>query len=291
MRCVEGWSMVIPWVGFPLAAVLKRVEPQGSAKYVGLRNAGAPGRDARPARPVPGAALALRRRPAPRRGHAPAHHPRGRPLRRDAAQPERRADPPRRAVEVRLQEHQVDRRASASPTRSRRSPGSAQNASEYGFYSNVNPQVDHPRWSQATERRIGEGGLLAQAAADAAVQRLRRAGREPLRAAWTSKPTTDMPPRRRCSACRAGCWAPIPIRRAIYIVGMMPAVWYFYLGITDQLGADPQNALERAARVVGAALPDPVAGHHAAAPPRRAQPDPLPPRASGCSPSTTRRCI
>ena len=47
-----------------------------------------------------------------------------------------------------------------------------------------------------------------------------------------------------------------PIRRAIYIVGMMPAVWYFYLGVTDQLGADPQKTLERTARPVGAALPD-----------------------------------
>ena len=51
---------------------------------------------------------------------------------------------------------------------------------EYGFYSNVNPEVDHPRWSQATERRIGEDGFPAQAP-DAAVQRLRAAGRAAVR--------------------------------------------------------------------------------------------------------------
>jgi hypothetical protein len=55
------------------------------------------------------------------------------------------------------------------------------NASEYGFYSNVNPKVDHPRWSQATERRIGEDGLLRQEAPDADVQRLRAAGRPAVR--------------------------------------------------------------------------------------------------------------
>ncbi len=50
---------------------------------------------------------------------------------------------------------------------------------EYGFYANVNPEVDHPRWSQARERRIGSGSLRQQAA-DADVQRLRRAGRAPV---------------------------------------------------------------------------------------------------------------
>jgi hypothetical protein len=50
---------------------------------------------------------------------------------------------------------------SASPRRSRPPPGTAA-ANEYGFYSNVNPNVDHPRWSQATERRIGEDGLLSK---------------------------------------------------------------------------------------------------------------------------------
>ena len=61
---------------------------------------------------------------------------------------------------------------------------------EYGFYSNVNPQVDHPRWSQATERRLG-GGLFAAADSDADVQRLRRAGRAASTRASISPRTTD----------------------------------------------------------------------------------------------------
>ena len=134
----------------------------GQRQVRGLRDAGAAGRDAGPARPVPAAAVALCRRPAPRRGHASAHHPGRRPLRRDAAQPERRADPAGGAVEVRLQEHQVDRAHQPHRQAAARPRGTCRTRSEYGFYSNVNPAVDHPRWSQATERRIGESGLFAK---------------------------------------------------------------------------------------------------------------------------------
>ena len=127
---------------------------------------------------------------------------------------------------------------------SRRRPGSAQNADEYGFYSNVNPKVDHPRWSQATERRIGEGRLVRQAPADADVQRLRRPGRQPLQ-----RPRSQS----ELLICRRPPPQPLPRmadrRRSrpprLYIVGLVPAVWYFYLGVTDQLGADPLNVLER----------------------------------------------
>ena len=101
--------MVIPWVGFPLANLLKRVEPLGSAKYVAFETLVRPERDAGPEAASCSPGLALCRRAAAGRGDAPADHPGGRPLRRDAAQPERRADPARGAVEVRLQGHQVDR--------------------------------------------------------------------------------------------------------------------------------------------------------------------------------------
>ena len=109
LRCVEAWSMVIPWVGFPLADLLKRVEPQGSAKYVAFETLLRPEEMPGVSGPAPAARLALCRGAAPRRGDAPADHPRRRALRRDAAQPERRADPAGGALEVRLQEHQVDR--------------------------------------------------------------------------------------------------------------------------------------------------------------------------------------
>ena len=108
LRCVEAWSMVIPWVGFPLADLLKRVEPTAEREVRRLRRRCADPQQM-PGQREPRARLALRRGPAARRGDAPADAAGGRPVRRDAAEPERRADPPGGAVEVRLQEHQVDR--------------------------------------------------------------------------------------------------------------------------------------------------------------------------------------
>jgi hypothetical protein len=71
---------------------------------------------------------------------------------------ERRAAAPGRALEVRLQEHQVHRQDRSGGRDADESLWMAAAPNEYGFYANVNPDVDHPRWSQATERRIGEGG-------------------------------------------------------------------------------------------------------------------------------------
>ena len=144
--------MVVPWIGFPLGELIKRFKPTSKAKYVEFTTPVRPEADARPARR--GARLALRRGPAHRRGHAPADAAGRRPVRQGAAQPERRAAAAGRALEIRLQGHQVDRqdplrRSAAAHHLGRRG------SSEYGFYANVNPAVDHPRWSQATERRIG----------------------------------------------------------------------------------------------------------------------------------------
>ena len=110
MRCVEGWSMVIPWIGFPLA---DRAQARRAARQRQVRRV----RDARCGRRrcrgrtrfFPVLEWPYVEGPAARRGHASAGDPRRRPLWRDASQPERRADSPRRAVEVRLQGHQVDR--------------------------------------------------------------------------------------------------------------------------------------------------------------------------------------
>ena len=76
-------------------------------------------------------------------------------------------------MEVRIQEHQVDRADPLRRERAARRPGTWRSPSEYGFYSNVNPTVDHPRWSQARERRHRRALLAAQ---DTDVQRLRRPG-------------------------------------------------------------------------------------------------------------------
>jgi sulfoxide reductase catalytic subunit YedY len=159
-RCVEGWSMVVPWIGFPLAEVLKRAEPQGNAKFVAFETL------SRPAE-MPG-----------QRGlFQPLEWPYVEGLRLDEAVhpltilavgiydetlPNQNGAPLRLVVpwkygfkgiksivHIKLVEQ-------PPPT-----SWNIQNSNEYGFYSNVNPEVDHPRWSQQTERRIGEG-LLAK---------------------------------------------------------------------------------------------------------------------------------
>ena len=108
MRCVEAWSFVIPWVGIPLADVIKRVEPTSQAPSSSSSSRCTTWAASR-CSATELARVAVHRRAAPRRGEAPADDPGGRPLRRSAAGAERRADPAGRAVEVRLQGRQVDR--------------------------------------------------------------------------------------------------------------------------------------------------------------------------------------
>ena len=107
MRCVEGWSMVIPWAGLPLARLIDRVEPMGDAKYVAFQTLVDPARF--PGQRGSVLRLALRRGPAAGRGDAPAHHPGRRPLRPRAAGPERGAVAAGDPVEIRVQGDQVDR--------------------------------------------------------------------------------------------------------------------------------------------------------------------------------------
>jgi len=153
MRCVEAWSMVIPWVGFPLGALLKRVEPTSRAKYVAFTTL-------------------LDPKQMPEQRHNLLEWPYVEGLRIDEAMhplailatglygkalPNQNGAPLRlivpwkygfkgikSIVKIRLTETQPPTTWNlAAPE-------------EYGFYANVNPAVDHPRWSQASERRIGE---------------------------------------------------------------------------------------------------------------------------------------
>ncbi len=150
LRCVEGWSMVIPWVGFPLAALLRQVEPLGSAKYVEFVTHYDPKIMLR--RPV----LAWPYVEGLRLDEA--QHPLtllavglyGEVLPNQNGAPIRLVVPwkygfksAKSIVAIRL----VDKQPLTAWNRAA--------PEEYGFYSNVNPEVDHPRWSQATERRIG----------------------------------------------------------------------------------------------------------------------------------------
>jgi sulfoxide reductase catalytic subunit YedY len=161
MRCVEGWSMVIPWVGFPLADILKRVEPLGSAKYVAFQTL------QRPAE-MPGQRGFLKVLDWPYVEGLrldEAMHPLaimavglyGETLPNQNGAPLRLVVPWKygfKGIKSIVRISLVDKEPPTSWNK--------QAPREYGFYANVNPHVDHPRWSQATERRIGEGGLFVK---------------------------------------------------------------------------------------------------------------------------------
>ena len=153
LRCVEAWSMVIPWVGFPLGALLKHLQPTSRAKYVAMTTLLAPDQ-------MPGQKRAVLDWPYVEGLRMDeAMHPLailavgiyGKVLPNQNGAPIRLVVPwkygfksIKSIVKIRLVENPPP------TTWNRSSPG------EYGFYSNVNPDVDHPRWSQAKERRIGE---------------------------------------------------------------------------------------------------------------------------------------
>ena len=156
-RCVEAWSMVIPWVGFELASLLDRVGVQSSAKYVYFETLVRP-------EEMPGQRYSLLDWPY-REGLRldEAMHPLtilatglyGEDMPNQNGAPLRLVVPwkygfksIKSIVRISLVEEQPE------------TSWNMQSAREYGFYSNVNPEVDHPRWSQASERRIG-GGLFA----------------------------------------------------------------------------------------------------------------------------------
>jgi sulfoxide reductase catalytic subunit YedY len=153
LRCVEAWSMVIPWQGIPLAAMLKQFAPRPSAKYVAFTTV-----------------LRPSEMPGQRRGVLDwpyveglrldeAMHPLtlmatgiyGKPLLNQNGAPIRLVVPWKYGFKgiksiVRIQFTETE-----PPT-----TWNLAASNEYGFYANVNPEVDHPRWSQASERRIGE---------------------------------------------------------------------------------------------------------------------------------------
>jgi sulfoxide reductase catalytic subunit YedY len=155
-RCVEGWSMVIPWTGFPLSELLKRAEPLGSAKYVAFETL------VRPAE-MPGQRGVFQSLAWPYTEGLrldEAMHPLtilavglyGETLPNQNGAPIRLVVPWKygfKGIKSIVRINFVEKQP--------RTCWDTQNPSEYGFYSNVNPAVDHPRWSQATERPIGEG--------------------------------------------------------------------------------------------------------------------------------------
>ncbi|MGF1643858.1 MAG: protein-methionine-sulfoxide reductase catalytic subunit MsrP [Thiotrichales bacterium] len=153
LRCVEGWSMVIPWVGFALADLLRRFEPRSQAKYVAFETLYDPKRLRGQRRPVLDwpytEGLRIDEAMHPLAIIAVGLY--GKVLPNQNGAPLRLVVPwkygfksIKSIVKINFVEHE---------------PPTSWNISapnEYGFYSNVNPQVDHPRWSQNRERRIGE---------------------------------------------------------------------------------------------------------------------------------------
>lgn len=157
MRCVEGWSMVIPWVGFPLHKLLAEVQPTAEAKYVSFETA-----------------LVPEQMDGANSGMFPFPYLEG--LRLDEAMHDLtllatglydESLPPQNGAPIRLVVPwkygfksiksivRISLVADQPPTL-----WNTIAPQEYGFYANVNPEVDHPRWSQATERRIGEAGRI-----------------------------------------------------------------------------------------------------------------------------------
>lgn len=153
LRCVEGWSMVIPWVGFSLNELIRRVEPTGNAKFVEFSTLHDPGQ-------MPGQRFAVLDWPyveALRLDEA--MHPLtlmavglyGEVLPNQNGAPIRLVVPWKYGFKSAKSIVRI-RFVSKPPVSSWMKAG----PSEYGFFANVNPNVDHPRWSQARERRIGE---------------------------------------------------------------------------------------------------------------------------------------
>lgn len=159
MRCVEGWSMVIPWDGYSLSKLLSKVEPLGSAKYVEFISLA-------DSKQMPGVKSSIIEWPY-REGLRldEAMNPLtlltfgmyGELLPKQNGAPVRIVVPwkygfksAKSIIKIRLTEEMP------------KTSWNMFDAHEYGFYSNVNPTVDHPRWSQATERRIGDAkGVFA----------------------------------------------------------------------------------------------------------------------------------
>ena len=152
-RCVERWSIVVPWIGFSFSALLKQVEPNSKAKYVAFQTL-----------------YDTKQMPLGRRAGIQLPYVEG--LRLDEAMhplalltfglygetlPNQNGAPIRMVIPWKYGFKSV--KSIIKITLVEKQPPTTWNisaANEYGFYSNVNPEVDHPRWSQATERRLGE---------------------------------------------------------------------------------------------------------------------------------------
>lgn len=158
LRCVEAWSMVIPWIGFPLASLLQRFEPNSKAKYVSFETLERP-----------------EEMPGQRSRFSTIDWPYREGLRLDEAMhpltlmavglygnvlPNQNGAPLRLVVPWKYGFKSIKSIVKIELTeREPKTTWNRMQPREYGFYANVNPEVDHPRWSQASERRLPSGLL------------------------------------------------------------------------------------------------------------------------------------
>jgi len=159
LRCVEAWSMVIPWIGVPLAEVIKRAEPTSKATFVEFTTLHRPSEmfgQKQPALEWPYLeGLRLDEAKHPLSILAVGLY--GKTLMNQNGAPIRLVVPWKygfKSIKSIVRIRFVDKMPKTA--------WNTANPGEYGFYSNVNPAVDHPRWTQARERRIGDGGLFGQ---------------------------------------------------------------------------------------------------------------------------------
>ena len=250
LRCVEGWSMVVPWVGYSLAELIKRVEPTGNAKFVQFVTLADRAQ-------MPGLSQAVLDWPYTEGLRLDeAMHPLtllafglyGEVLPKQNGAPLRLVVPwkygfksGKSLVKIRFTDKQP------------KTSWEAAIPDEYGFYSNVNPKVDHPRWSQATERRLGEDGLFAKKRPTlmfngyeaAGRPALHRHGPEEILLNWGPMSTAA-----RAAPARSG----LPINRLLmhgaakpllFLLALLPLGWLVWGAVNNTLGANPAETLIR----------------------------------------------
>ena len=153
-RCVEAWSMVIPWIGIPLANIIEKLEPNSKAKYVAFetvyRPSEMPGQRKRILKWPYIEALTMAEAMNPLTLIAVGLY--GQDLLNQSGAPMRLVVPWKYGFKSIKSINKIHFQESKPKT-----SWNISASNEYGFYANVNPQVDHPRWSQSRERRIGNG--------------------------------------------------------------------------------------------------------------------------------------
>ena len=283
-RCVEAWSMVIPWVGFPLRDLIEQLQPTSKARFVEFTTLNDPKPDARASGFV--SALAVHRRVCGWTKRCIRSRFSSLGL-YDEVLPNQDGAPIRLVVpwkygfksiksivKIRFVEQQP-----------RRTPGNWRRLDEYGFYANVNPTVDHPRWSQAREIRL-PGFFRNRPTRN--VQWIRRSGCGPVCRHGSEEEFLE----NRRSPMTSDQIVARALKPSSFVAALMPAGYLAWAALTGNLSANPLGDITQRDRRLDAAFSLHHAGHHAVAAPQRLEwRESSFAACSACSPSFTARCI